>query len=127
VVERPTGMVIEPSALPSIRVGVTQQFQAVLTLDDGTSPTSTTEVSWISSNALVASVSTPGGGGRVGGGGGGSDGIPDGLATGIGAGAATATATYLGVSGTATFTVSTATFASIFGSGSATDSVTVSP
>jgi uncharacterized protein YjdB len=92
---QPTGMVITPSAPPSIRVGATQQFQAVLTMDDGTTQTVTAQASWTSASALVASVSSAGGG-RGGGGGAGAGG----LATGIGAGTTTLTATY------ATFTAS---------------------
>ena len=101
---QPTGMVIEPSAPPSIRVGATQQFQAVLTLEDGTTQTVTTQASWTSSSATVASVTTPAGGaGRPGGAGAG------GLATGLGAGTTTITATYSTFTATASLTVTAST------------------
>jgi len=107
---QPTGLLLTPATV-SVKVNGTQQFQAVLTLDDGTTQTVTTEASWTSSNALVASVSTPGAvGGRGGGGAGAGAG---GLATGIGAGTATITATYSTFTATATLTVTVATPVSI--------------
>lgn len=102
---QPTGMVITPSAPPSIRVGATQQFQAVVTFDDGTTQTVTTQASWTSSSATVASVSTTGAVTGRGGAGAGAGG----LATAIGAGTTTITATYSTFTASATLTVVTAT------------------
>jgi uncharacterized protein YjdB len=101
---QPTGLLITPSAPSSIRVGATQQFEAVLTLDDGTTQTVTAQSSWTSSSALVASVSSAGGGpgGRGGAGTGG-------LVNGIGAGTTTMTATYSTFTATVTLTVTAPT------------------
>lgn len=100
---QPTGMVITP-ATANIRVNQTQQFAAMLTLEDGTTRTVTTDASWTTSDGAVASI-TSGNGGRPGGGGGGGRG----LATGIGPGTATITATYSGFADTASLIVTAAT------------------
>ncbi len=102
---QPTGLVVTPSAPPSIRVGATQQFQAVITLDDGTTQTVTTQASWTSSSATVASVSTSGSATGRGGAGAGAGG----LATAIGAGTTIITATYATFTASATLTVVAAT------------------
>ncbi len=97
----PTGLLVTPSAA-SIVVNGTQQFVAVVTLDDGTTQTVTNATSWTTSNGAMASITTGGGGGPGGGGG-------RGLATGIAAGTVTVTATYGGFTATASLTVSAAT------------------
>ena len=97
----PTGLIINP-ATASIRVNGTQQFQALVTLDDGTTQTVTNTASWTTSDGTIASITT-GGGGPFGGGGG------RGRATGIAAGTVNVTATYSGFTATASLTVSAAT------------------
>ncbi len=100
----PTGLILNP-ATAAIRVNGTQQFQALVTLDDGTTQTVTNAASWTTSDGTVASITTGGGPGGPGGPGGGGRG----LATGIGAGTVTITATYSGFTAKATLTVSAAT------------------
>ena len=74
-------------ANPSIPVGVTQQFAATGTYSDGTSYDITTQVTWISSDTLVATVNSSG------------------LATAIAAGTASITATSGSISGSTTLWV----------------------
>src|SRR6266705_2185998 len=77
-------------ATPSIAVGTTQQFSAVGTFDDGSTQL-LTSVTWSSSAASVASVSSSG------------------LATAVGTGSTTITASSGGVTGSASLSVSAAT------------------
>jgi trimeric autotransporter adhesin len=98
----PTALVITP-ANPTIRVGATQQFAAVVALEDGTTQTVTNQASWTTSSGTIASITTSGGGGGGPGGGGGR-----GLATGIAAGQVTVTATYSNLTATTTLTVTKA-------------------
>jgi uncharacterized protein YjdB len=97
----PTGLIINP-ATTAIRVNGTQQFQALVTLDDGTTQTVTNAASWTTSDGTIASITTGGGPGGPGGGG-------RGLATGVAAGTVTITATDNGFTAKATLTVSAAT------------------
>src|SRR5205807_1495288 len=83
-------------ATPSIAVGTTQQFSAVGTFDDGSTQL-LTSVTWSSSAASVASVSSSG------------------LATAVGTGSTTITASSGGVTGSASLTVSAATLVSVDG------------
>src|SRR5436189_191525 len=76
-------------ATPSIAVGTTQQFSAVGTFDDGSTQL-LTSVTWSSSAASVASVSSSG------------------LATAVGTGSTTITASSGGVTGSASLTISPA-------------------
>jgi len=96
----PTGLLVTPTTA-SIVVNGTQQFTALVTLDDGTTQTVTNAASWTTSSGAIASIRT--GGGGPGGGGG------RGQATGIAAGTVTITATYGGYTATATLTVTSAT------------------
>lgn len=73
---------------PTIAVGATQQFVATATYSDKSTANIAASVSWSSSSATVATISSTG------------------LATAAGAGSATITATLNGVSGTATLNVS---------------------
>lgn len=77
-------------ANPSIAVKATQQFTAMGTYSDGSTANITSSVTWSSSNAAVASVTSAG------------------VATGAGAGSATITAAMNGVSGTNSLTVTAA-------------------
>jgi len=95
----PTGLVVAPP-WASIRVNGTQQFVALLLLDDGTTQTVTNAASWTTSNGSIASITS--GGGRP-------AGTGRGLATGLAAGTVTVTATYSGFSDTASLTVTAAT------------------
>jgi uncharacterized protein YjdB len=96
----PTGLLITPDTA-TVRVGGTQQFVAVLTLEDGTTQIVTTSTSWTTSDGSIASISTGGGGGPGGGGG-------RGLATGVAPGTVTVTATYRTLTATASLTVTAA-------------------
>jgi hypothetical protein len=89
----PVALIVTP-ATASIRVNGTQQFEALVSLEDGTTQTVTGAASWTTSKGTVASITT-GSGGR-------------GLATGIAAGTVTVTATYSGFTATATLTVTAA-------------------
>lgn len=94
---QPTGLVVTPAAT-NLRVNQTQQYVAMLTLEDGTTRTVTNESSWTTSDGAIASITSGnarGGGSR-------------GLATGIGAGVATITATFSGLTDTAQLTVTAA-------------------
>ncbi len=92
-------------AADTATVGQTRQFTASAIFDDGTSQDITGQSTWVSSNPAVAQITSGGGGGPGGG--------MRGLATAITAGTVTITATYMGVSGTARFTVSAAVLMSI--------------
>jgi trimeric autotransporter adhesin len=80
---------------PSIPVGINQQFTATGTYSDGSHFDITTVVAWTSSNTAVATVSSTG------------------LATSLATGAATITAASGSISGSTTFTGSSATLSSI--------------
>jgi uncharacterized protein YjdB len=95
----PTGLLVTPTNA-TIRVNGTQQFAAVVTLEDGTTQTVTNSATWTTSSGTIASITT--GGGGPGGGGG------RGLATGVAAGSVTVTATYGTYSAKATLTVTSA-------------------
>lgn len=97
----PTGLLVTP-ATATIRVNGTQQFAAVVTLEDGTTQTVTNSATWTTSSGTIASITT-GGGGPGGGGGGGR-----GLATGVSAGSVTVSATYGTFSAKASLTVTSA-------------------
>jgi hypothetical protein len=86
---------VTPSA-PSIAKGLTQQFTATGIYTDGTTSNLTTQATWSSSSAAVASISNASG--------------SNGLAQSAGTGSATITATQTGtgISGTATLTVTAA-------------------
>ncbi len=97
------GLYITPGAA-SVKVNGTQQFQAFATYTDGTAVAVTNDAntSWGTSNATLATITTPGsaaGPGAIFGGGAG------GLATGLAAGTLTINASYGGFSATATLTV----------------------
>ena len=96
----PTGLLVTP-ATALVVINGTQQFDALVTMDDGTTQTVTNTASWTTSDGTVASIRT--GGGGPGGGGG------RGLATGIAKGTVTVTATFSGFTATASLTVSSAT------------------
>jgi hypothetical protein len=98
VTSRPTlvGIQVTPQNPASIRIGVTQAFQANGIMSDGTTTNVTGTASWTTSDATIASISSGGGGGPGGG---------RGVATGIGAGTVTITATYQGFTDTSTLTV----------------------
>jgi trimeric autotransporter adhesin len=90
----PTSIVVAPGAA-AIGIGGTQQFTATAVFGDGTSQDLTSQVQWSSSAANIAWISNKG------------------LASGVSTGTAQITAAYLGVSGSATLTVSTVTLTSI--------------
>lgn len=94
----PTGLLVTPTAA-TVRVNGTQQFTAVVTLEDGTTQTVTNSATWTTSSGTIASIATggvgPGGGAR-------------GLATGVSAGTVTVTATYGTFSANASLTVTDA-------------------
>ena len=98
----PTGLLVTPTSA-TIRVNGTQQFAAVVTLEDGTTQTVTNAATWTTSSGAIASITTGGGGGPGGGGGGGR-----GLATGVSAGSVTVTATYSTFTAKAALTVTDA-------------------
>jgi uncharacterized protein YjdB len=85
-----TAIQVTPAA-PSIADGTTQQFVATGTYSDGTTQVITTDVTWTSSNATVATITLGG------------------LATGNAPGQSTITAALSGITGTATLTVTAAT------------------
>ena len=86
-------------AAPSIANGLTQQFTATGLYSDNSTQDLTTQVTWASSNAAVATVSDAAG--------------SNGLATAAGAGSTTVSATSGGVTGDTTLTVTDATLVSI--------------
>lgn len=94
----PTGLLVTPTTA-TIRVNGTQQFTAVVTLEDGTTQTVTNSATWTTSSGTIASITTggvgPGGGAR-------------GLATGVSAGTVTVNATYGTFSANASLTVTDA-------------------
>jgi uncharacterized protein YjdB len=94
----PSKIVVTPAAR-TVQVGLTQAFVATLIYSDNTTSVVTDLAAWSSSDASIATITTPGGGPGPGGGGGG------GIATAIAAGKATITASYGDLSGTATLTV----------------------
>ena len=94
----PTGLLVTP-ATTVVVVNATQQFTALVTMDDGTTQTVTNTASWTTSDGAIASIRTGGGGGGGG----------RGLATGIAKGTVTITATYGGFTAMASLTVSNAT------------------
>lgn len=98
----PVALLVTPETA-SIRINGTQQYTALVSLDDGTTQTVTNSASWTTSRGTVASITSNGGGGGFPGGGGGR-----GLATGLSAGTVTVTATYSGFTATATLTVTAA-------------------
>ncbi|HEY6445567.1 MAG TPA: Ig-like domain-containing protein [Acidobacteriaceae bacterium] len=81
-----TSIAVTPAA-PSITAGATQQFTATGTYSDGTTGNITSTVTWVSGNTKVATITAAG------------------LATGVASGSATITASLIGVSGSATLTV----------------------
>jgi uncharacterized protein YjdB len=83
-------------ANPSLPAGVAQQFTATGTYADGTSYDITTQVTWSSSDTLVATVNSSG------------------LATAVAKGTATITATLGTIAGSTTLTVNSAILSSIF-------------
>ena len=93
-----SSILVEPAnpSLPSIPVGVTQQFTATGTYSDATIYVITAQVTWSSSNGSVASVNST-----------------TGLATVNAAGSTNITATAGGTSGTTVLTGSSATLSSI--------------
>ena len=103
-----TAVTVTPAALTSITItppnssvakGSSQQLNASGAFTDGTVQDLTRFVSWVSSDATIAQVSSAEG--------------SQGLVTGIGTGAATITASLNGISGTASVTVTPATLVSI--------------
>ncbi len=86
-------------ANPSIARGTTTQFTAIGTYTDGTTQDLTSQITWSSSDEVVASVSNGAG--------------SPGLATGLSVGASTITATLGAVSGTTTLSVTSAVLMSI--------------
>lgn len=96
----PTGLLVTPTSA-TVRVNGTQQFAAVVTLEDGTTQTVTNAATWTTSSGAIASITT--GGIGPGGPGGGR-----GLATGVSAGSVTVTATYGTFTAKATLTVTNA-------------------
>jgi uncharacterized protein YjdB len=84
---------------PSTPVGLPQQFSASGTFSDGNTQDLTTQVIWSSSNMGIAQISNADG--------------SNGLATNVAPGQTTITASYGGISGTTTFTVTSATLSSI--------------
>jgi len=84
---------------PTIANGLTQQFTATGLYSDNSTQDLTTQVTWASSNAAVATVSDAAG--------------SNGLATAAGAGSTTVSATSGGVTGDTTLTVTDATLVSI--------------
>jgi len=84
---------------PSIPLGLIQPFQATAIYSDFTSQNVTGMATWSSSNTMVAQVSNAGG--------------SRGQATAIAAGTTTITATFMGVMGSTTLTVSSATIKQI--------------
>jgi len=86
-------------AIPSIPAGLKQQFLATGTFSDGTSKDMTSEVTWSSTNAGVATVSNAAG--------------TSGLATTLTQGTATITATFGNISGSTLLTVTPATIIDI--------------
>ena len=80
---------------PSLPIRATQQFTATAAQSDGTSIDVTTQSSWTSSNASVATVSSSG------------------LASALEPGTTTITATYGGTAGSTTLTVTSATLSSV--------------
>jgi trimeric autotransporter adhesin len=97
---QPTGLLITPTSA-TIRVGATQQFVALVTMEDGTTQTVTNQAAWTTSSGTIVSITTGGGGGLGGGG-------NRGLATGVSAGTATVTATYNNYTAKASLTVTSA-------------------
>jgi hypothetical protein len=95
---KPTSLVVTPAAA-TIKLNATQNFQAFLIYDDGTSQDVTSTATWTSSDANVAVLSVAGGG-RGGGPGPGGGLVGGGTATGIGIGSATVTAQYTTDTGT---------------------------
>jgi PKD repeat protein len=86
-------------AMPSIALGMPQQFTATGTFTDGSSQNITTTVQWSSSAATVATISNAPG--------------SNGLATSAGVGSTTITATSAAISGSTTLAVTAATLVSI--------------
>jgi hypothetical protein len=84
---------------PTIPVGVVQPFQATAIFSDFTSRNVTAMALWSSSNGMVAQVSNAGG--------------SRGQATGLSAGSAGISATFMGVAGSSTLTVTSATVKAI--------------
>jgi len=82
-------------ANPTVGKGTEVQLTATCNLSDGTTQDCTNQVSWISGNNSIATVSSQG------------------LVTGVGAGSTTITWTLNGVSGSTTVTVTSATLTSI--------------
>jgi trimeric autotransporter adhesin len=93
------GLYITPPTA-SVKVGGTQQFQAFVTYDDGTSAQITGSASWTTSDGSLATISNAGGGG-------GRGAIPGagGLATGSAAGEVKIQASYAGQTATAVLTI----------------------
>jgi trimeric autotransporter adhesin len=100
----PTGLLVTPTTA-TIRVNGTQQFAAVVTLEDGTTQTVTNSATWTTSSGTIASITT--GGGGPGGGAG------RGLATGVSAGSVSVVATYGTFTAKATLTVTSAKASSL--------------
>src|SRR6266699_4409012 len=86
-------------ANPNLPQGLTRQFTATGTYSDFTTQDLTTQVTWSSSGAAVATISNAGG--------------SQGLATSVAAGTTTITATLGGVSGSTTLTVTAAILSTI--------------
>jgi uncharacterized protein YjdB len=89
----------------SLVIGQSQQFQATAVYDDGSRQSVTTTALWSSSAPDVLAVSDVAGGGGPGPGGGGG-GTPKGDAVALSAGKANVTASYMGLSASASVTVS---------------------
>ena len=85
-----TSIAVTP-ANPTIQTGTTQQFAAEGTYSDNSKQIITNLVAWASSNAAVATITTPPNG--------------SGLATGVSAGSPTISATLSGVTGSTVLTV----------------------
>ncbi len=92
-----TGINVSP-VMTALVVRQQQQLQAVALYSDGGSTNITFMATWTSSDATVVDV---------------SNGFPRGVITGIKGGSATITATFMGMSGTSSVTVSTATLMEI--------------
>jgi uncharacterized protein YjdB len=98
-----TGISVSPP-LVSLRVGEMQGLQATALFSDGSTRNVTGMTTWQSSDQTVADVSNAGGG--MGGG-------TRGQVTGLAAGSVTITATYMGLTSTASVTVTAATLLSV--------------
>ena len=85
-----TAITVTPATV-SVTAGVSQQFKATGSYDNGSTPDLTTQVTWTSSDITVAQISNAAG--------------SNGLAASLVGGTSTITATFGGLSGTATLTV----------------------